>query len=275
MTTPPEQPILTEAVSARTIPPRAANGGSSSDRCGRKRRDMNRKRTTVLVGCLALLALVGGGFVWSLKYQPIFYSSALATSAPPELRREQADEFVRTTVQLINEIRNDESWSQEFSEEAVNGWLAEELPVKYGELLPSEIAAPRIKFEEGTLLLAFQVRHGMWNGVVSGRVRPWVSGPNQLALEIHSVRIGLIPIPIEEMLGDFVNHMNSNGWSLRWRSSGKQDVLVVDLDDNLSPGAHDERPVLESVDLEPNLLRISGRRSSETADNPRIADKPQ
>jgi hypothetical protein len=236
---------------------------------------MNRKSTTILVGCLALLALFVGGLIWSLKYQPTFYQTALADCAPPDIRRDQADTFVRTTVRLIDEIRNDDLWSQEFSEEAVNGWLAEELPSKYGDLLPPEVAAPRIKFEEGTLLLAFQVRHGMWNGVVSGRVRPWVAGPNQLALEIHSVRIGLIPIPVEEMLGDFVNQMNSAGWRMRWKNSGKQDVLVVDLDDDLSSGGSDERPVLEAVDLEPKLLRISGRRSSEAADNPRIADKPQ
>ncbi len=235
---------------------------------------MNRKRTTRLVGCLALLALLGGGLVWSLKYQPSFYRAALADSAATDLRRVQADEFVRSTVELINEIHNDDSWAQEFSEEAVNGWLAEELPVKYGDLLPPEIESPRVKFEDGTLLLAFQVRHGMWKGVVSGRVRPWVAGPNQLALEIHSLRIGLIPIPVEELLGDSVKRMNSAGWRMRWKNSGKQDVLVVDLDD-VSSGGIGERPVLEDVDLEPKLLRISGRRSSETADSPRIADKAQ
>jgi hypothetical protein len=236
---------------------------------------MNRKRTTTLVGSLSLLGLLLCGLIWSLKYQPTFYLTALAENASPDIRRDQADEFVRSTVELINEIRNDDSWAQEFSEDAVNGWLAEELPAKYGDMLPPEIAAPRIKFEEGTLLLAFQVRHGMWKGVVSGKVRPWVAGPNQLALEIHAVRIGLLPIPVEEMLGDIVNQMNSSGWRMRWKNSGKQDVLVVDLDEDISPGGSGERPVLEAVDLEPGRLRISGRRSSATADNPRIADKPQ
>src|SRR5262245_12775881 len=100
---------------------------------------MSRKRGTVTVGLLALLALLAWGLVCSVKYQPDFYQTALAASAPSEIRREQADEFVRTTVRLIDEIRNDDSWSHEFSEEAVNGWLAEELPAKYGELLPPEV----------------------------------------------------------------------------------------------------------------------------------------
>ena len=236
---------------------------------------MNRKRATVTAGCLVLLALFVGGAVWSLTYEPTFYESALAESASLDVRREHADVFVRTTVRLIDEIRNDDSWSQEYSEETVNGWLAEELPAKYGDLLPPEVSAPRVKFEDGNLLLAFQIRHGMWTGVVSGKIHPWVAGPNQLALEIHSVRIGLIPIPVDEILDDFVKQMNSAGWQMRWKNSGKQDVLVVDFDGDPTLERSSERAVLEAVDLESKRLRVSGRRLTDTADHPRIADKPQ
>ena len=36
-----------------------------------------------------------------------------------------------------------------------NGWLAEELPTKYREWLPPEVGEPRVKFENGVVLLAF------------------------------------------------------------------------------------------------------------------------
>jgi len=233
---------------------------------------MNRKRAAITVGLVLLLALLAGGLVVSLKYQPKFYQTALADSAPPEVRREQAKVFVQTTLQLVDGIRNDDRWSHEFSEDAVNGWLAEELPAKYAECLPPEVTAPRVKFEKGTLLLAFQIRHGVWKGVVSGKVRPWVTGPNQLALEIQSARIGLVPVPVDEILGDFIKDLNSAGWRMQWKNNGKQDVLVVSLDEDFSLDGR-ERPVLEAVDLGPKLLRISGRRASETADAPRLADK--
>jgi hypothetical protein len=233
---------------------------------------MNRKPATITVGLILLLALLAGGLTLSLKYQPSFYQTALADSAPPEVRREQAKVFVQTTLQLVDGIRHEDRWSHEFSEDAVNGWLAEELPVKYSEWMPPEVSSPRVKFEKGTLFLAFQIRHGMWKGVVNSKVRPWVSGPNQLALEIQSARIGLVPVPVDELLGELIKNMSSAGWRLQWRNNGKQDVLVVSLDDDFS--ANGERPVLEGVDVGPKLLRISGRRASEAADAPRLADRP-
>src|SRR5262245_28363103 len=236
---------------------------------------MNRKRAAIAAASVSLLAILAGALFWLVKYEPTFYRTALADTAPPEIRREQAKAFVQTTSDLVDGIRYEDSWSHEFSEEAVNGWLAEELPAKYGEWLPPEVAAPRVKFEKGKLLLAFQLRHGMWKGVVSGTVRPWVAGPNQLAIEIQSARIGLLPVPVDELLGDFVKHMNTAGLRMQWKNSGKQDVLVVEFDDDFSAGVGTtEHAVLEAVELEPKLLRISGRRSSAAVDSPRIADKP-
>ena len=226
---------------------------------------MNRKLATISVGVLCSLALVVGGLALSLKHQPAFYQSALSENVPPETRQEQAKAFVQTTLRLVDDIRYDDRWSHEFSEDAVNGWLAEELPTKYREWLPPDVAAPRVKFEDGVLLLAFQARRGFWKGVVSGRIRPWVSGPNQLALEIQSARIGLIPVPVDEIVGDLVKNLNSSGWRMQWKNSGKQDVLVVDLDSAKDSADDGERPVLESVELGPKMLRISGRRSAEIA----------
>jgi hypothetical protein len=237
---------------------------------------MNRKCAAIAVASVSLIAILAGALVWLVKYEPTFYETALADTAPPEIRQKQATEFVQTTLRLVDGIRNEGSWEHEFAEDAVNGWLAEELPVKYAEWLPPDVAAPRVKFERGKLLLAFQVRHGMWKGVVSAQVRPWVAAPNQLALEIQSARVGLIPVPVDELLGDFVKHMNTTGLRIQWKNSGKQDVLVVEFDDDFSPsGDSADHAVLEAVDLEPKLLRILGRRSSAAADSPRIADKPQ
>src|SRR5579863_1386122 len=160
---------------------------------------MNRRLAIISGGMVCSLSLVAAGFALSLRHQPAFYRSALAENVPPETRREQAKAFVQATSRLVGEIRYDDRWSDEFSEEAVNGWLAEDLPTKYREWLPPDVSQPRVKFEDGALLLAFQARRGMWQGVASSRIRPWIlgagaSGQNQLALEIQSARIGLIPV---------------------------------------------------------------------------------
>jgi hypothetical protein len=234
---------------------------------------MNRKRAITALVVLAVVAILVGGIAWSLKFQPTFYQRALAQSAPPEIRRQQAKEFVQTTLKLVDGIRHEDRWSHEFSEDAVNGWLAEELPVKYAGWLPPEVADPRVKFEKDSVLLAFQGRQGVWRGVVSARVKPWVAGPNQLALEIQSLKIGLVPVPVDEVLGQFVKNMNGAGWRMQWKNSGKKDVLVVDLDEG-DVSENRIRPVLEVVELEPNHLQIAGRRTSPT-DTPRVADRPE
>lgn len=221
---------------------------------------MNRKRARLGLTLLVALILILGGIAFSLKHQPAFYKAALADRTPVAARREQATKFEQTTLQLVNEIRFEDRWSHELSDDMVNGWLAEELPAKCPDLLPPDISAPRVKFEKGNLLLAFQAQRGMWHGVVSSRIRPWVSGPNQLALEIESMRVGLVPVPVDELIGDLVNGLKNAGWRLEWKTSGKSEVLVVSLDPDEIASAG-ERAVLESVELEPKRLRISGRRA--------------
>ncbi len=234
---------------------------------------MKRKHAAISIGLLATSALLLAGVAVSLRYRPTFYKRALAETVSPETRRAQVKTFVQTTLHLVDEIRNDDHWSREFSEDAVNAWLAEELPVKYAEWLPPDVAAPRIKFDKGIVRVAFQSRRGGLGAVISGQVRPWVTGPNQLALEIDSARVGLVPVPVDEILGDLVKNMNAAGWRMEWKSTGKQDVLVVDLDGADLPLDGGERPVLESVDLGPKSLRISGRRSSEIAKADRTATR--
>jgi hypothetical protein len=219
---------------------------------------MNRKH--VGLGMLGVLIVIGGT-VLSFQHQPAFYSAAMADKLPVAARREQATKFEQTTLQLVNEIRFEDEWSHEITDDMVNAWLAEELPVKFGDCLPPDVSAPRVKFEKGHVLLAFQARKGMWHGVISSRIRAWVSGPNQLALDIESARVGLVPVPVEEMIGDLVKKLSNGGWHLEWKTSGKRDVLVVSLDaDDVSEDG--QRAVLESVEIEPKSLRISGRRSS-------------
>ncbi|HTI50527.1 MAG TPA: hypothetical protein VL475_06240 [Planctomycetaceae bacterium] len=233
---------------------------------------MNRKRAIISVGLGTCLAALTGGVLWLLQHQPAFYRAALLQDLPAEVRREQAKRFVQATLQLVDEVRYEPSWAQEFTEQAVNIWLADELPTQYAGWLPPEVSAPRVKFEQGGLWIAFRTHHGPWSGVVSGRVKAWVSSPNELALEIQSLSAGLIPVPVDEVIGEFVSAMNDRGWRLQWKQSATGDVLVVSLDDESSSADTRGRAVLESVELTPGRLLVSGRRRDETAT--RTADKP-
>jgi hypothetical protein len=233
---------------------------------------MNRKRAILFAGLGTCLAALAGGTLWLLHYRPAFYRDALRQELSAQDRREEAKRFVQTTLQLVDAVRYEPRWMQEFSEQSVNIWLADELPTRYSGWLPPEVTAPRVKFERGGLWIAFQTQHGHWSGVVSGRVKVWVSGPNELALEIQSLSAGLIPIPVDEVIGEFVSAMNERGWRLQWKQSATGDVLVVSLDDPNDSADSRGEAVLESVELTPGRLIVSGRRRDETTE--RTADRP-
>lgn len=230
---------------------------------------MKRKHAVIAAGVVACLAGLAGTAFWLLTHQPGFYRAALLDEAPPEERQKQARRFVQATGMLVNGIRNDDEWSQEFTDQEVNSWLADELPVQYAHWLPPEVTAPRVKFENGALWLAFQTRRGAWSGVVSGRVKVWVSAPNELALEIQSLSAGLVPVPVDDIVGDFVAAMNANGWRMEWKQSTDGDVLLVSLDD-VTTDKSTVRPALETVELLDGKLRVSGRRKAEPS--PRTAE---
>ena len=119
-------------------------------------------------------------------------------------RTRQADQFVRATLRLRNGIHNnEETWSEEFDEQAINGWFAEELPTRYAGLLPEGISDPRLRIEQDGAWIAFRARRGMWSGVVNCRLKAWVAAPNELAIEIQSLRAGLIPIPVDDVVADW------------------------------------------------------------------------
>ena len=135
--------------------------------------------------------------------------------------------------------------------------------VRFNELLPPEISAPRVRFEQDRVLLGFHIRRGMWRGVVSSRIHAWVSGPNQLALDIETAELGMIPVPVDEFLAGLVQKLKAAGWTLEWKHNGARDVLVVTI--NSGDGSDSEnRAALESMEINPGVLRISGRRTSRT-----------
>lgn len=228
---------------------------------------MNRKRAKIVAALAAGLLLVGGAF-WLLQHQPAFYRAALHNPAPPETRREQAKQFVQDAVQLVNGVRNEETWAQEFSDQSVNAWLADELPVKYPKWLPKGVVDPRVRFEQDSLRLAFRTGTGLWSKTISARLKVWVAGPNELALEIESLNAGLVPIPIDDVVSDLIDSLNKEGWRIEWREAHGRDVLVVALGTEPSEGDDPRQAVVESVELDRGRLSVTGGRRTDLAERP-------
>lgn len=219
---------------------------------------MIRKRLALAAVALLLVLGIGwGGVHWAMFQVPDFYANALAEIPPdPMIRKKAARQFVQHTLDLVDSLQNSERWSETFEQDQINSWLVEELHnPKYAGLVPRSVSEPRVLLREEQILIGFRVSQRRWDGVVSLRLRPWVPEPNQLALEVQSVKVGLIPYPLDDVLEDISVQLASEGFRSEWREMDGNDVLVVDLD----RGDSETSPVLEAIELDDGAIRISGR----------------
>ncbi len=231
-----------------------------------------RTRRRLLRWLAGTFVLIGGGlvlFVWALMQPPEFYQHAMAVPEDVRTRRSEAEQLVVRTTSLVERIRNsDDGWSEEFTQTEINAWLAEELPRNFSEWLPQGVSEPRVKLSDETVQIGFKLVQEDWEGVVSLQVRPWVVSQNQLALEIESIRAGLIPIPLDGVLDELEQMVETDGWQIeRLNSDGKQ-VIQVNLDQDDSEG-----PALTSIRVVDDRLQVIG--TSEHPEAPVVFQAPR
>ncbi|MBW3540807.1 MAG: hypothetical protein KY476_11090 [Planctomycetes bacterium] len=220
---------------------------------------MNRNRW-ILVGLavITLLAAAGGGAYWAASQVPEFYVEAMAELADPVQRREAAKELVQKTTELVEEIERSPRWSQTFTQTHINAWLAEELPRHFAERLPKGVSEPRIDLEQDAIRIGARVEHGAYNGVVSLKLRAWVPEDNQLAVEIETVRAGLLPVPLDEVFDELTRRIQRAGHEVAWHQADGHDVAVIHLNPRELKSS-----VLEAVEFVEGAVKMTGRRDSD------------
>ena len=166
----------------------------------------------VLIAFAILIVLfvgMGSGTWWASKQVPDFYEAAIETEMPAPERKQAAKEFVQQTLRIVEDVQFSDRWAEEFRQEQINSWLAEELHENYPELVPEGVEDPRVGLHRGMLSLGFKFDSDAWSGIVSIRVRPWIIEPNRLAVEVVSIRAGLVPIPLDELLREVASEVET------------------------------------------------------------------
>lgn len=218
----------------------------------------------IAIGLLVLIS-VPAYLYRSACQTPDFYREIQARTKSPDELRLESKRFVQGVVELAQNARREPQWVQEFFEEDINAWLEDELPTKYPQWLPSEFSHPRIHCDGESLWLAGTLKRSYWQGVISCRLKPWITKTNQIALEIERVQAGQIPIPVDSLLEKLVDRARNNGWQIRWNQAGRHDVLVLHLDEKLGSDL-----LIEQLSVEQGKIMVSGRRKpSVVADLPR------
>ena len=85
-----------------------------------------------------------------------------------------------------------------------NAWLTTQLPRwldSMGLALPEEVQRPMLAVQGDRLVLAFQLQSPWLNRVVSVFLRPWVDASGQAHVQLDSVHVGQLPIPLKVIDG--------------------------------------------------------------------------
>ena len=212
------------------------------------------RRRWFVLGLGVLLVTAVPGAVWvGLTHQPRFYRRLAVV--PPERRRAEAKHFVAQSLQLRNDICNEDHWEAAFTAEEVNAWLAEDLVKHFADQLPPGVHEPRVAFEADRVTLAFQLDRGPIRSVVWVVARARVPEANQLALTLEKVRAGVVPLPPAELTDRIEAHARRHGIAIRWEQEGDQPVALIHY--SPAPGRRDI--VLERLQVQAGRIRLAGR----------------
>ncbi len=211
------------------------------------------RRILIAIAVVAVLFVaMGGGTWWASKQVPDFYESAIAEEMPAPERKQAAKEFVQQTLRIVEDVQFSDRWAEEFHQDQINSWLAEELQTNYPELVPKGVTDPRVGLHDGMLSLGFKFDSEAWGGIVSVRVKPWIVESNRLAVEIVSIRAGLVPIPLDELLREVASEVETEGLPVQWIQRNGHDVAIVTIDSG------PDGPVLEQLEVVEGIVRVSG-----------------
>jgi hypothetical protein len=185
---------------------------------------------------------------------PAFYQQAL--DCPLDIAH-SADELERRVLDVHNDIACATTWQATFSDEQINSWLVEQLDEQLPGLLPPQVRDPRIVIEEGRAHLACRYDGSQLSTVLSLTLQTYLtSEPNVFAIQIDSVRAGLLPIPFQKTIQHLTLAARRAGLQMRWSQHDGSAVALV----SLPVGHHNVRDdvVLETLELRQGTLVVAG-----------------
>jgi hypothetical protein len=221
---------------------------------------MRRFIRILFVGCLAIVLIVlGGGFYFyrSLQTVPEFYTQALAKPAAEPAKA--AYKFEQQVLELRNDVRREGDWQATFSAEEINGWLANDLPVKFPKALPGNVSDPRVAISPEMIQVACKYSDARLSSVVSVGAKPEMTKePNVIAIRVKQVRAGALPIPLANFLEQISQHSAKAGVPLRWGEEGGDPVAYITLPMD-RPEFQGKTLRVEQVELKDGALVVSGK----------------
>lgn len=222
-----------------------------------------RRFLRILIWTLIVLVIVCGLTAYFLyrgtQKVPEFYQEAMAAPLTPQKQRQLGQQLEREAAQLHNQVRREGRWEATFTEEQVNAWLAVDLAEKLPSTLPSGVSAPRVRISPDRIHTGCKYETDGFSTVVSLETDAYLTDkPNQVAVRIHSVRAGSIPLPFRGLLEQVANSARQNGVDLRWSQQDGDPVALIQV-----PLRQQAREIsVESIELRDGEIALIGQTKS-------------
>ena len=215
-------------------------------------------RIAITLGVLLLVATTLG--FWTVRqtqYVPEFYSRA--TERLPIKTREASDRLQKDVLRLRDAAGQNGSWRASFSDAEINAWLVEELPKRFPKLLAKGVQDPRIVIEYDRVLVAARYKDRHWDTIVSFEVNVELTEEaNLLALRVHNLRAGALPLPIGNFKKGITKEAAKGDIDVRWDMTADGPIALVTV-----PREHPKYvaspAIVESLDLRDGRLVLSGQ----------------
>ena len=212
------------------------------------------RKRVIIVGVVASLLVIVPGALWlSLTHRPSFYKEL--ANLPSRQRAAKAKHFVASSLQLRNDISNEQDWQAVFSDQEVNAWLAEDLVTHFADQIPREIHEPRVVFGLDRITLAFEFDQGPIRTVIWVVAQARVPEDNLLALTVEKIRAGVIPISADRFIGPITAQAKEHGLDIRWTKEDGRHVALI----RFSPDHGRSDIVLERLSVRQGQIRLAGR----------------
>ncbi len=210
------------------------------------------------LACLLVLATAALVLYRGTQHVPEFYQQVLTATVPPAQQFQVGDELERDVLELHNATTQPGRWEAEFTDEQINAWLATILPRNHPQALPAEIRDPRVKIAAQSAQLAWRLESERFATVISLQADVYLTDqPNQIAIRLHAVRAGWVPVPLTQLLERVSDAARRAGVDLSWSQRDGDPVALLRVPAR-HPQYEDRELVLDSLELSDGKVSVAG-----------------
>jgi hypothetical protein len=215
----------------------------------------------VMLGCGVLVMTCLLGAFRAARHEPEFYQRALQME--PHEQQAAGEQLERNVLELHNSVRKPGRWEAVFTDEQLNGWLSRDLEVKFPQLLPVGVSAPRVALDSQQARIACRYETPKINTVVSLALEVHLTEePNVVAIRVRKARAGALPLPLKSFLDRIAEVAMQSGLVLRWAQEDGDPVALFKI-----PSEHEDYVTqgifLEAVEIRDGEIYLSGRSGEE------------